>query len=141
MHTKLPAQSGFTLVELMVVVAVLAVISAIAIPAYNGYIREAQFGAARANADSLRVFMEDFFLENGTYVVGGDTSYDEAELRTNFGWSPDGDQDSFTYAVTADASSWSITAQHTSGLWIRCERRMRNCCDSDTPGATTTACP
>lgn len=136
---------GFTLVELMVAVAILAVITAIAVPAYNGYIREAQFGAARANADSLRVFMEDFFLENGTYNAGGGSPFSQGggntDLNDNFGWSPDGDQGTFTYTVTADATSWSITAEHTSGRWIRCERRMQNCCDSDTTGATTTACP
>ena len=129
----------------MVVVAILALITAIALPAYNGYIREAQFGAARANADSLRVFMEDFFLENNTYNAAGGSPFSQGggdtDLFDNFGWRPDGDQDAFTYTVTADDTSWNITAEHVSGQWVRCENRMRSCCDSDTTGATTTACP
>ena len=142
---------GYTLIELMVVVAVIAVIAAIAIPSYNGYIRESEFGAARANANTFRVFIEDFWLDNSTFANSTaldascpvtDGNYNKAEMRSCFGWSPDGDGGIFDYALQADATSWSITVEHTSsGRWIRCENRMNNCCDSDTSGATTTACP
>jgi type IV pilus assembly protein PilE len=134
--------SGFTLVELMVTIAVLAVIAALALPAYTGYIKESQLGAARMNADSLRLYLEDYRLDNGTYIVGGDTSYDKNELETNFGWRPDGDKAQYSYAVTAGTNTWSITIEHlSSGNWIRCEDRMNSCCDIDTAGATKTACP
>jgi type IV pilus assembly protein PilE len=134
-------QNGITLLELMITVAIITILAAIAIPAYNGYIKEAQLGVARMNADSLRIFMEDYFLENGSYIVGGDTSYTEAELATNFGWRPDGDNNAYTYAVTAGTNTWAITVEHTSGNWIRCEDRMNNCCDVDTSSASKTACP
>jgi type IV pilus assembly protein PilE len=132
---------GFTLIEVLVTLAVIAVISAIAIPAYNGYIREARLATARMNAESLRVFLEDYQLDNGTYVVGGDSNYDEAELQTNFGWSPDGDGDAFTYSVDVTATDWDIVVTHLDGDWIRCEDRMSNCCDSETSGASKSACP
>jgi len=137
----MPTQRGLTLIELMVVVAIITVIAAIAVPAYNGYITEARLGAARMNADSLRVFMEDYFLDNASYIVGGDTTYTEAELDTNFGWTPDGDNDAYSYSVTVTTTSWDITVQHTAGGWIRCENRMNNCCDSETAGASLAACP
>ena len=129
------------MIELMVVVAILSIIAAIAIPAYNSYIQEAQFGAARANADSLRVFMEDYFLDNASYIVGGDTSYDEDDLWDNFRWRPDGDNNAYTYNVTVTTTSWDVTVQHVSGRWVRCEGRMSNCCYSDEAGATLAACP
>jgi Tfp pilus assembly protein PilE len=125
----------------MVTVAIIAIIASIAIPAYQNYIGESIIAAARSNADSLRVPLEDYRLENGTYVVGGDTSYTEAELLTNFGWSPDGDNDVYTYLVTATTNSWDITVQHNNGSWIRCENRMRTCCDSKTAGASLAGCP
>jgi len=133
--------NGFTLMEVMVTLAVIAVIAGIAIPAYNGYITEARLATAHMNAGTLRVFLEDYQLDNGTYVVGGDTTYDKGELNTNFGWAPDGDGNAYTYSVTVTASTWDIVVTHIDGDWIRCEDRMDNCCDSETPGATTAACP
>jgi len=138
-------QAGFTLVELMIVVAILSIIAAIAIPAYQGYIREARLGTARLNADSLRVFLEDYQLDNGTYIgTSGSSPYDKAELNTNFGWTPDGDNNQYSYNVWVSTNSYDIAVTHIpSGSWIRCENRMSSCCDSNTSGATSasSACP
>jgi len=60
---------GFTLIELMIAVAILAIVAAVAIPAYNGYIRESRLGAMRMNLDTLRIAVEAFKLDstNSTY--------------------------------------------------------------------------
>jgi type IV pilus assembly protein PilE len=135
---------GFTLVEIMIVVAILAIIAAIAIPAYNGYIREAKLGTAKANMETLRIFLEDTKLEDGSYVPGGGsgpaTYANTGAVETAYNWSPDGDQDKYSYSVTASSNSYDIVVQHTSGVWIRCEDRMTTCCDS-TGSGTTSACP
>jgi type IV pilus assembly protein PilA len=44
--------SGFTLIELMIVVAIIAILAAIAIPAYNNYIREARMAKVTDHFDS-----------------------------------------------------------------------------------------
>ncbi len=45
------SQSGFTLIELMIVVAIIAILAAIAIPAYNNYIREARMAKVTDHYD------------------------------------------------------------------------------------------
>ena len=125
---------GYSLIELMVTIAIIAVIAAIAIPAYQGYISESVITAATTNANSLRVPLEDYRLENGTYIVGGDTSYNEAELLANFGWSPDGDKNAYVYSVTATTNSWDVTVEHVNNIWVRCENRLSRCCNSTTGG-------
>lgn len=137
-------QQGMTLIELMIVVAILSIIAAIAIPAYNGYIREAKLGAARQNIDSLRLFLEDYYLENGTYKAGGGTSFTQygatTQIETNFNWTPDGDQGLYSYQVTASTNSYDILARYNNATpWIRCEDRMNTCCDDNT-GASTSSC-
>ncbi|MFC1683870.1 type IV pilin protein [Pseudomonadota bacterium] len=109
--------SGFTLIELMIVVAIIAIISAIAVPAYNNYIREAQFAAAKANVEPLRLILEDYWLDNSDY---GDGGANKALLLTNYGWQPDGDQGTYSYAVTASTNSYTIVVTHDSGREVTC---------------------
>ncbi len=61
---------GMTLIELMIVVAILAIISAIAIPAYNGYIQTARIQECQQEIASLVLAEEEFFLESRTYFMG-----------------------------------------------------------------------
>jgi prepilin-type N-terminal cleavage/methylation domain-containing protein len=105
---------GFTLIELMIVVAIISIITAIAIPAYNGYISTAKDVAVRANADPLRLALEDYFLDNGTYIVGSWIPGGSETLKDNLGWRPDGDQNGYKYTVAAPgggdiATGYAIT--------------------------------
>jgi type IV pilus assembly protein PilE len=60
--------SGFTLIELMITVALVAVLAAIALPAYQDSVRKARRSTAQANLVELSSFMERYFTENNTYV-------------------------------------------------------------------------
>lgn len=59
---------GFTLIELMVVVVVIGIISAIAIPSYTDYVTRGRIPAATAELATRRVQMEQFFQDNRTYA-------------------------------------------------------------------------
>lgn len=60
---------GFTLVELMIVVAIIAILASIAIPAYNGYVLRGKFAEAASALGATRVRMEQYFQDQRTYVV------------------------------------------------------------------------
>ncbi|MBP1627693.1 MAG: hypothetical protein H6Q00_2168 [Holophagaceae bacterium] len=65
-------KSGFSLVEVLLVLAILGIISTIAIPSYLGQRRRARLiGDAQANAQVLRMALESRKAENGVYGTGG----------------------------------------------------------------------
>lgn len=61
---------GLTLVELMVVVAVIAILASIVFPAYENYIRSVRRGEGRAVAMAIAQAQERFFTVNGRYYSG-----------------------------------------------------------------------
>jgi type IV pilus assembly protein PilE len=62
--------SGFTLIELMVVVAVIGVLASIAMPAYQDYVLRGKLAEAFSQMASLQVRMEQYYQDNRTYGSG-----------------------------------------------------------------------
>ncbi|TQQ08239.1 pilin [Vibrio cholerae] len=52
-------QKGFTLIELMIVVAVIGVLAAIAVPQYQNYVKKSALGTALASASAYKTIVED----------------------------------------------------------------------------------
>ncbi|HEY6239419.1 MAG TPA: type IV pilin protein [Burkholderiales bacterium] len=63
--------SGFTLIELMITVAIIATLAAIAIPNYTDYVRRGKIQEATSNLLAMRTKMEQYFQDNRTYISPG----------------------------------------------------------------------
>lgn len=63
--------SGFTLIELMITVAIVGILVAIALPSYQQYVIRGARASARAGMMEAQQFMERFYLANDSYQPGG----------------------------------------------------------------------
>ncbi len=103
-------QPGFTLIELMIVVGIVAILAAIAYPSYQSQIRKTRRGDAQAVLMQAAQYMERRYTENGCYdknPCGTDTA-----TILPFTKSPiDGNETYYSIALSAvDDDSFTITA-------------------------------
>ena len=112
---------GFSLVELLLVLAILGIISGIAIPAYLGQRRRARvIGDAQANAQVLRMMLESRKAENGIYGTGNCTwtaSGAVPSASTNFAqaFTPKGNSKmDYTVAIGSTGLTYTLTVNDPS---------------------------
>jgi type IV pilus assembly protein PilE len=111
--------NGFTLVELMVTVAILGVVASIAIPAYNGYIITSRKSECQNEVASIKLAESEYFLDNNSYF--GATTGAVADLKSASGgiYEPSaaaaGANSECVYKVTTTATTFTITADHAAG--------------------------
>jgi type II secretion system protein G len=61
-------QSGFTLVELMIVVIIVGILSAVAVPAYMGGVEKAKLSEAKAALGTIKTSMDLYYVEANSYA-------------------------------------------------------------------------
>ena len=65
-------QQGFTLIELMIVVAIIGILAAIAIPAYKDYTIRAQVSEGLSLASGAKAAVSEYYMDSGTFPVSND---------------------------------------------------------------------
>lgn len=70
---KSDKQMGFTLIELLIAIVIVSILTAVALPSYQNYVRQSNRAAAKAILYENAQFMEQFYTENSRYdqTVGG----------------------------------------------------------------------
>lgn len=117
----IPCVQGFTLIEVMIVVAVVAILAAIALPAYTDYIRRGQLPEAFSNLSDYRVKLEQYYQDNRNYGNAGTTTCANATGAPSWAsFQPPGAK-YFTIACQLDGSTgtgnqgYTLTATGSGG--------------------------
>jgi len=109
-------ENGFTLIELMIVVAVIAIISAIAMPLYSGYVNTSRQAVLVNNISTMEIFQEDRRMRTGAYLT---VAADAAAIEAGINWTPQGDEVGTTYSIAAGAgTSYQVTATSPEGTVV-----------------------
>jgi len=121
-------KNGFTLVELMIAVAIAAILGSLAMTAYNGYVSSSRESALLQTLQSVKLVQEDRRLRLGEYVEG---AYDPTNpsvsggLASTLGWNPSDPSLEISLVAECQAdgtapecgrgSGVKVTATHTQG--------------------------
>jgi type IV pilus assembly protein PilE len=105
LRTRRRQAAGFTLIELMIVVAIIAILAAIAVPIYSDYVTRSKLTEAQNNLSALRVQMEQYFQDNRSYADGaGNCGTPMPATGSN------STVKYFTYTCAITTSGYTITA-------------------------------
>jgi len=119
LHTR---RGGFTLIELMIVVAIIGILAAIAIPNFLRFQLKAKSSEGKTNLAAIRTAEESYFAEYNVYVSAnasptdiGDnmkvpfTNPDAPDGFPQLGWSPEGNV-YFNYSVATSGNNYTAAA-------------------------------
>jgi type IV pilus assembly protein PilE len=109
---SLRGQGGFTLIELMVTIAIVAVLAAIAYPSYKEYVAKSRRAEAQALLMQSAQWMERFYAENYSYSANtaGVSVNDATMFPARYSQSPASGTAAYNIAVAPTATTYTITA-------------------------------
>ncbi len=132
---RLQRTSGFTLIEVMIVVAIIGILSAVAYPSYTDYIRRGNRSEATAALLEAQQFMERYYGANNRYSTAADGN---PALPTRLQTLPSGGPTRYTLSVAATVNSYTLTAT-PSGTMLADKCGSLTITNTGVKGRSTTA--
>jgi type IV pilus assembly protein PilA len=100
-------QEGFTLIELMIVIAIIGILAAIAIPQFSAYRKRSYNSAAQSDLKNFMIAQEAYFVNYHTYTNSASALTGSYGAYTS---------ENVTFRIiTAGDDTYSMTAYHSSG--------------------------
>lgn len=114
---------GFTLIELMITVAIVAILASVAYPSYQDYIRRGQLPEAFSYLSDYRVKLEQYYQDHRNYGEAAGTDCANAAGAPSWAnFNPPGTDERFTYSCQLTSATnnqgYTLTARGTVGLTV-----------------------
>lgn len=136
MNVKQQIQKGFTLIELMIVVAIIAILAAIAIPAYQDYLIRSQVSEASSLASGAKTAVAEYYAQYGVTTGYSNTAVGIEPTATNI-------KGNYVKSVTVNGDG-SITSLFSNATPFKANKALDTkvlvLTPSFNPGSTSWAC-
>ncbi len=117
-------QKGFTLIELMIVIIIVAILAAIAVPSYQNYVTKAKIKEAQSNLIALSLGAENAYQRTLNYPK--ETLSNTNAVKTKFTtWNPSSDSFNFTY-TSSDGVNYAVQAIGAEARVLGCTLTLKN---------------
>ena len=129
------AQKGFTLIELMIVVAIIGILAAIAIPAYQNYIAKTQVTRVLGEISSMKTAVESNMLNGESVTTPADLGYTTSTLVVAAGPTITNTLADGTASITAELGNKAATAVTGAKIVLARDKDAVWTCTVDPAGA------
>ena len=108
---------GFTLIELMITVAVIGILAAVALPSYSSYVARAKRAEVRAEILKAEGWLERYYTENNFYSsTASATTTNPPAFATIFQSTTNPVAANYTISLSVTSTGYSITATRTGSM-------------------------